>query len=97
MASEGRSLLSSGHQTVTQDALVEVIVGAVSSVLRCVLDGQLGQDQIVPDMADGVALEGAHLVVSPLKADLKPVLLVVVDHIDDLGFRDPLVPEAWGP
>ena len=41
-------------------------------------------------MADGVALEGAHLVVPTLEADLKPVLLVAVDHIDDLGFRDPL-------
>ena len=41
-----------------------------------------------------MALEGSGAI---LGADFLATLVVVVDHIDDLLLRYPLVPESWGP
>ena len=96
MSAEGLPSRSSGHQAPFQDDLVEVIVCSVCCILRRVLDRERVQDQVVSNMADGVALGGARLVLALLGADLKSSLGVVVDHVNDLRLTYPLLPESWG-
>ena len=63
---------------------------------RGVIDREASEDQLVLDVVNGVALSGTHQVGAVAVGDLEPILLVVVDYVDDLRLSDPLVPETWG-
>ena len=60
VSAEGLPLQTSGHQAMAGDALVEVVERAVGRILRRVCRRELGQDQVISDVTDGVALKGAR-------------------------------------
>ena len=59
-SAEGLPLQASGHQAMSGYALVKVVERTVGRILRRVCHRELGQDQAISDMTDGVALKGSH-------------------------------------